>query len=456
MKTIIPAAELVTRILGNQKKREDTTYRLLSFCVLCPIDDGVLLYNTMTLELLLLSSEESDRLTELEDLISKWFLVPEEQNDHLLADQLREIADHVQNPVEHITSYTIFTTTDCNARCYYCFEQGCIRKNMNIETADRLVQYIIEHSGGEKVSLHWFGGEPLVNQEVIDVICRGLTEAGVVYRSDMTSNGYLFDETTVEKAMTFWKLNKIQITLDGTEEVYNRTKAYVYAEGNPFRRVMDNIELLLESNIRVSIRLNVGEDNWRDLLLLADQLSKRFGDRKGVFVYASPLLDQVKSETKEPAWTRTHSESLMEKYRKVRDRLTELKLYKSRHLERAFRVTHCMADNDGAVTVLPDGSLGCCEHFTEDEIFGHINSPERDDAVIAGWKEHAPKGLECSGCIYYPRCFRLKKCPSGRACTPSDREETEKQLRSQMLNEYRIYTKQQTATYEDDLTPENC
>jgi UTP--glucose-1-phosphate uridylyltransferase len=81
----------------------------------------------------------------------------------------------------------------------------------------------------------------------------------------MTSNGYLFDEKLVTKAVHSWNLEDIQITLDGTENVYNKTKNYIYKNTNAFKRVIDNIGLLLKAGVRVMIRLNIGEHNKEDL-----------------------------------------------------------------------------------------------------------------------------------------------------------------------------------------------
>lgn len=436
MKTIVPAAELVTRILGRQTRQTGADYRLLRFCVQCPVEDGTLIYNPLTLELLLLSPKEMKCLEENEELISKWFLVPKGQDDNALADTLHDIAANLLKRTDYINHYTIFTTTDCNARCYYCYEQGCERINMSKDTAIRLIQYIAKHSGGKKVHLHWFGGEPLVNQEIIDIICGGLENTGTPYRSSITSNGYLFDRDVIQKAKDFWHLEKAQITLDGTEEVYNRTKAFVKASGSPFQRVLDNIELLLEAGIRVSVRLNVSEENWQDLLSLANQFAQRFGGQPGLYVYPSPLHGKVEDASEQVSIL---SSSLIEKHQKVQERLIHLGLYRDGRLDRKIKTAHCKANNDRAVVVLPHGQLGCCEHFIDSEIFGHIDSTEQDSAVLDSWKERTPPGQECSDCSYYPICYRLKKCPVGGACTAAQREMTEKRLRRQILNEYQIY-----------------
>ena len=59
----------------------------------------------------------------------------------------------------------------------------------------------------------------------------------------MISNGYLFDDTIIEKSVNDWNLNSVQVTLDGTEEVYNKIKSYICHDLiSPFMRVIENIE----------------------------------------------------------------------------------------------------------------------------------------------------------------------------------------------------------------------
>ena len=71
----------------------------------------------------------------------------------------------VENNFDYIDKYVIFTTLDCNARCFYCYELKSKGKTpMSIETAEKVAKYIITHCPkGTEVSLDWFGGEPLFN-----------------------------------------------------------------------------------------------------------------------------------------------------------------------------------------------------------------------------------------------------------------------------------------------------
>ena len=217
MQVIIPTTSLVEQIVGRQKRAEGQSYRLMTYVVQQPVADGVLLYNTLTCSLVLLTPDEAADITMQQELIDRWFLVPQAHDDQRLCRQVRQMAALLKPAAKAITSYTILTTTGCNARCFYCYEKGTKPVAMTAETADKVVRYIVKHRDDEKVKISWFGGEPLVNAKVIDQICTELREQGVPFRSTMTSNGYLFDADMVQRARDLWQLRSVQITLDGTE-----------------------------------------------------------------------------------------------------------------------------------------------------------------------------------------------------------------------------------------------
>ena len=123
MRIIIPAASLVEQVVGKQQHKEGQTYRLMTYVIQCPVNDGVLLYHTLTCCMVLLTNEEAAQLTTQQELINNWFLVPEGHDDCKLCEQIRKTAHLFQSPQKTITGYTILTTTGCNARCFYCY--GC-------------------------------------------------------------------------------------------------------------------------------------------------------------------------------------------------------------------------------------------------------------------------------------------------------------------------------------------
>lgn len=443
MKIVSAANETVLAILERFKKT-DSHGRTLRYCVETVVDDGVLLFNLLTRELVLLSEEEYERRTEQEYLWDHWFVVPEETNEKEFLDLVRMVVSTRKKKRGAITGYTIFPTTDCNARCFYCFELGRSRIPMGRETALKVVRYIKEHCKGEKVGINWFGGEPLYNMEAIDTICDGLREEGVEFSSNMVSNGYLFDEAAVKKAAERWNLKKVQITLDGTEEVYNRVKAFIYREGNPYQIVLNNMERLLDESIKIAVRLNMDMHNADNLLELADELARRFAGRKNFSVYAYHLFkeNQPMAELYSSEEWQVRGEAM----RRLQEKLVQSGLKApAQGIDKTIKTNRCMADSGKDVTILPDGNIGLCEHFSETEFIGHIDREGFDANMVASWKETVPEIPECAECFYYPDCIMLKKCSNASVCFPQLRQNYLRRTKREMEDEYQKWCDQQNS-----------
>ena len=168
MRTIREMAKPLPGLLGRQRLTPGEPYRLLHFVVQQPVDEGLLLYNVLTKAVVVLDPAEARQLTadpaSVPGLVEAWFVVPQSHDDRRLAQEVRAVARMLQPPVRGIKTYTIFTTTDCNARCFYCFQKGRSQIPMRDETAVATADYIVRHAAGQKVRLCWFGGEPLYNK----------------------------------------------------------------------------------------------------------------------------------------------------------------------------------------------------------------------------------------------------------------------------------------------------
>ena len=423
---------MVEQIVGQQKRADGQRYRLMTYVVQQPVADGLLLYNTLTCSLVLLTPDEATDIPVQKELIERWFLVPQEHDDQKLCRQIRLMAALTKPAIKAISSYTILTTTGCNARCFYCYQQGTKPVTMTAETAGKVVRYIARHRGNEKVKLRWFGGEPLVNAKIIDQVCTELSDLGVPFKSTMISNGYLFDTDNVQRAKDLWQLQRVQITLDGTEQTYNRVKAYVYRGVNAFERVLENICLLTTAGIHVSIRLNFDQYNIRDLAELIELLHQRFGTNKHLTIYPHELCVE-----RTPEDATAISALRMQLMRQIAACGYDHK----RKLQKDIKLHMCLADHDGSVVIVPDGHLGKCEHYTDSEFFGHIDSEECDNAIIRKFKERTADVDACATCFYYPQCNRVA-CPNIFGCTSGDQKEHLYKTKESMKYEYERYLRE--------------
>lgn len=430
MKVIIPTTPLMEQIVGPQKRAEGQHYRLMTYVVQQPVADGVLLYNTLTCSLVLLTPDEAADMTAQPELIDRWFLVPQDHDDRKACREIRQLTALFMPTEEVITLYTILTTTGCNARCFYCFEKGTKSVSMTAETASKVVHYIMAHRGDKEVSLKWFGGEPLVNAKVIDQICTELREQGVPFHSIMTSNGYLFDADKVQRAKDLWQLRRVQITLDGTEQTYNRVKAYVHQGVNAFERVLQNIGMLIATGIRVNIRLNVDKYNIKEMATLVELLHQRFGTNEHLTVYSHVVYGERSPED---------NAELFAQRMQLEQQIVQCGYKRKQGLPKAIKTHYCGSDDDRSVLIAPNGHLGKCNHYIDCEFFGHIDSEERDEAILRKFKERQADIEACATCPYYPQCILLTMCEIDVGCTPEYQQEHLHDIKESMKYEYERY-----------------
>ena len=430
MKKILSASQTIQALCGEEKIEQGRDYCQSMYTMTVPCGAGTLLYHTLTGVLYLLAPNETIDANR-EELIRNRILVPSGVDEYRHARDIWEILKLLSPQKKNKTAFTIFTTTDCNARCFYCYERGIRRISMTKETAEDVAAYIARVSGGNDVDISWFGGEPLLNKTVIDIICSELRRLGVAYRSIMTSNGYYLDAETARKAVAIWKVKRVQITIDGTREVYNRVKAYAREDIDGFERVLNNIKYAMTVGLNVTIRLNYDASNYENVLMLVDELHDRLGNPKGLR-YMPVLLQEWGG----PIQRFNSEDETIIRMKTLRNKLLSLGMLAPEKLDREIHIARCMADNDASETILPDGRIGKCEHDAEKNIVGSIYDDTRDELIINEWKETVEYD-ECRTCILSSRCVQLKKCSwVSNGCSSVMRRYRIEKLQNAILNHY--------------------
>ncbi len=417
-----------------------------SFVIRQPTDEGLLLYNTLTLELLHVPAAFADNLEapegELrEALRKKWYLVPGTLDQHRTALELRQTLRDMEPPAGGIKKYTVLTTTACNARCFYCFEQGWEVRTMSPETADKAAEYMLAHSSGVPFVIDWFGGEPLVNLRVIDRICQRLTEGGADFSSTMASNGSLFDPEIIARAADLWRLRHVNITLDGMGEDYERVKNYKTIGKGAFDLVMQNIRGLAAAGVRVTIRMNFDLYNLEQIRALTDYLIAYVAGTPGISAYPAILIE----DPDDPAAQRSDEARtlLWQEATDLRAKLEQAGLLRPLRLLKEQETHMCMADSRNMITILPEGQIGLCESYIYDGFIGSLDSPDFDRAEMEAMEELREEIPACADCPLFPNCIRLKKCPT-QICHPQRRKAKVERTRRSMLLEWSIYQARKT------------
>ena len=245
-----------------------------------------------------------------------------------------------------------------------------------------------------------------------------------------------------------YQLYASEITLDGTEEIYNRSKAFIYKDGqSPYQVVLANIQRLLDAGVSVHIRLNMDEHNADNLMELADELHERFGGKGKFSVYSHTLFEFAGSK----AHIRAQEErrQLYQKQQRLRKKLDDCGIGASYYLRQKLRVRQCMADSGGSLTILPNGELGLCEHYSEDNFVGSLDGKASERSVIQSFREYWEPIEECKTCFYYPECIRLKKCAEQKECFEELRAEYKEYLLKSMQKNYNAWLKKEQIDEEE-------
>lgn len=443
MKLILEANPLARKILNVQNFNQTASYRPFKYIVICEQSSKTVLYNLLTREMIELDAEEFKQFQNSDTIINhdfylmlveKFYFVPVGHDDKKLCEQLIAIKKLYEQK-DYINSFTILPTTDCNARCFYCYEYNVTRATMSSLVAEDVAYYIKKVSKGKPVYIRWFGGEPLYNYQAINIICQKLKEWQINYSSTMVTNGYLFDDELIAVAKNDWNLKRLQITLDGTEKIYNRIKAYIYDDPNPYDRVLCNIGELIKSGIDVNIRINMDLHNAHDLKKLVEELFQRFGKTPHYNIYPHLLYkNSGKVQIDNQSDSRT---SLLKEFFELRDFISAKGMDLKPKFIRDFVTSSCMADDDSSIVVLPDGRLSKCEHSLGDCDIGTIYTGITNQKSVEEWKIEKAGEEKCKDCPIYPDCKRLDKCETkDEICSEFTQKETIDTYKKAVIHEY--------------------
>lgn len=445
MKIIIPGDKNLQAILGKQRlPRGGSPLRPSHFVLGFKTPEGRLcLWNELTRRFLVLEGGEEAFFSYFEALdateaplakelpedlarspmaaalYEQYFLLPSERQEDRLYEEAFSALKLVAPKTGGFFSYTILSTTCCNARCAYCYEAGMKQIPMEPETAEAIAEYILRSRDPQReLKLVWFGGEPLLGRASIDMITRRLRDNHVDFHSKLVTNGYLITRELILTMKEQWHLQSVQITLDGTEEKYNQIKNYIAPSGSPFRRVLSNIHALLEAGIKVQLRLNVAQGQEEDIEALIRQLAEEFPgeERLSVYPFYIFITDEIRRPYEVPP---AEIIAYRQKVNRLQEMMLELGLTDKDWLEKQDQrdiwrlpLSFCWAGSMESTAVIdPLGRLTNCQHCLPEDFYGNVwESRSRQDI----WDRLSRPALSetCRHCPFLPSCTAyMDHCP---------------------------------------------
>lgn len=128
---------------------------------------------------------------------------------------------------------------DCNLACKYCFaEEGEYhgrRALMSFEVGKKALDFLIDNSGNRRnLEVDFFGGEPLMNWEVVKQLVKyGRSkekEYNKNFRFTLTTNGVLLNDEIIEFLNE--EMSNVVLSLDGRKEVNDAMRPFRNGKGS--------------------------------------------------------------------------------------------------------------------------------------------------------------------------------------------------------------------------------
>lgn len=314
----------------------------------------------------------------------------------------------------------MITSEQCNLACKYCFlgnNDSCKRSNFSLEnmtkeTADKAIDFFINQiklSGmnfeDNKPAIIFYGGEPLVNYDVLIYIAEKINKLRDVEKCvknlqmSMVSNGLLLTE---ERALKLNKLGvSIAISVDGFTEEANSMRVDV-AGNNVFSKILKTLDMCKKIGVDISLSVTLSEEtikDTKDILKLVDNYGiKSFGFN----IMMSDENFIVPQEYNEKA-----AKFIIDEFVELRKR----GIYEDRIMRKLKAFTKsqvyfsdCAATGGGQIVIAPNGQVGIChgclynkQYFMADVYDTEFDATKNKDFVE--WSQLTPINKEeCQDC----------------------------------------------------------
>lgn len=316
----------------------------------------------------------------------------------------------VESPIKALC---LHVAHDCNLRCKYCFAStgdfGTDRKLMPYETGKAAIDFLLAHSTGrENLEVDFFGGEPLMNFEVVKKIVAYARskeqEYGKNFRFTLTTNGMLLEDDVIDYLNQ--EMYNVVLSIDGRKEVNDRMRPRADGTGC-YDRILPKYKKLVErrGDKEYYVRGTYTKYNLdfsEDVMHLYEQGFEE--------ISVEPVIED---QEKGYAITENELERIYEEYDRLADRIRDI-----RKSGKHINFFHFMIDLDQGpcvikrlrgcgsgneyVAITPDGDIYPCHQFVGHEEYkmGNIEEGTFDEKIkkeFAG--SHIYSKPKCQDCF---------------------------------------------------------
>lgn len=318
-----------------------------------------------------------------------------------------------------IKAICLHVAHDCNLACKYCFaEEGEYQQGhrglMSYEVGKKAFDFLIENSGTRKnLEVDFFGGEPLMNWEVVKkLVAYGREQEKIHnknFRFTLTTNGILLDEEVMEFANK--EMSNVVLSLDGRKDINDKLRVSRNGKGS-YDIILPKFLKMAESRNQENYYIrgtytHYNTDFANDILHMADLGFKELS-----------MEPVVAPSTADYALTEEDLPKLLAEY----DRLA-CEMIKRNKKGKGFNFYHYTIDLTGGpcivkrvsgcgvgteyMAVTPEGDLYPCHQFVGDEHFllGNVFEGVKNTSVCDEFKScNIYSHDECKDCFARMYC----------------------------------------------------
>jgi len=161
---------------------------------------------------------------------------------------------------------------------------------MQNKTVEAILKLVTQRSAGIKqLNVEWFGGEPLLAQDIVLYLSKKFQELslkyGFKYTSSMTTNAYLLNKALFQKLLSCG-VTSYQISLDGPKEIHDKTRILINKKGT-FEKIWTNLLAIRDADgdFQITIRVHYFQKTLDDIKAFTNTLNKSFQDDKRFIIF---------------------------------------------------------------------------------------------------------------------------------------------------------------------------
>ena len=325
----------------------------------------------------------------------------------------------INSNISDIDTVRINVSNSCNLACTYCYANGGNYKNenniMSKKVAEDIVRFLKENMNHIE-TIFFFGGEPLLNIDIIEYICGEFKDKSF----KLITNGTLINEKIIDVIKKYDIA--IGLSLDGPRNIHDNSR--ITKEGNPtFDIIIKNIQKLKDNNINI-INIQGTFTEFTNKHISKDDLVKYFDNNFEVkFLTVS---DDVNNRTATYSENENYVIKSIMNEKNVLLGLTMKALLNSKS-SNAITDFKCGASN-ASMLIYSDGKIYPCQRFISEK-----------DLILTDIYNYNKENFKSKRNLFNEKYLNINKCNNCMAkfvCTIclADRSEVNEEFCSTVRN----------------------